>query len=42
MKYPLNISLQIIESYHREISTHKLAKIILLWTKIHNTKFKRK
>ena len=42
MKYPLNISLHIIESYHREISTRKLAQIILLRTKIHNTKFKRK
>ena len=26
MKYPLNISLQIIESYHREISTQSLQK----------------
>ena len=42
MKHPLNISLQIIESYHREMSTRKHAKIILLRTKIHNTKFKRK
>ena len=39
MKYPLNIYLQIIGSWDCEISTHKVAKILLLGTEIHYTKF---
>ena len=39
MKYPLNIFLHNIASWHRQIFTHKVAKIQLLGTKIHYTKF---
>ena len=39
MKYPLNILLHNIASSCRQISTHKVAKIQLLWIKIHYTKF---
>ena len=39
MKYPLNIFLQNIASWYREVSDHKVAKIQLLRTKIHYTKF---
>ena len=38
MKYPLNIFLQNIASWYKQISTHKVAKIQLLGTKIHYTK----
>ena len=43
MKYPLNIFLHniVISSWYGQISTHKVAKIQLLGTKIHYTKFKR-
>ena len=39
MKYPLNIFLHNIVLWYRQISTHKVAKIKLLGTKIHYTKF---
>ena len=41
VKYPLNIFLHNIASWYREISTHKVAKIRLLGTEIHDTKSKR-
>ena len=39
MKYPLNILLHNIASWYGQIFTHKVAKIQLLGTKIHYTKF---
>ena len=42
MKYPLNILFQKIASTYRQIYAHKVAKILLSWTKIHYTKFQRK
>ena len=39
MKHPSKIFLQNIASRYRQISTHKVAKIQLLGTKIHQTKF---
>ena len=41
MKYPLNIFLHNIASLYRQISTYKVAKIKILETKIHYTKFLR-
>ena len=41
MKYPLNIFFQNIASLYRQISTYKVAKIKILVTKIHYTKFLR-
>ena len=42
MKHPSKIFLQNIASRYRQISTHKVAKILLSLTKIHYTKFQRK
>ena len=39
MKYPLNILLHNIAWWYWQISTDKVAKIQLLGTKIHYTKF---
>ena len=39
MKHPLNIFLQTIASWYRQISTHKVAKMQLLGAKIHYAKF---
>ena len=39
MKYPLNIFLHNIASWYWQISTQKVAKIQLLGTKVHYTKF---
>ena len=39
MKYPFKIFLQNIASRYRQISADKVAKIQLLRTKIHYTKF---
>ena len=39
MKHPSKIFLQIIASHYRKVSTHKVAKIQLLVTKIHYTEF---
>ena len=39
MKHPSKIFLQVIASYYRQVSTHKVAKIQLLVTKFHYTKF---
>ena len=39
MKYPLNIFLQNMASWYWQIFTHNVAKIRLLGTKIHYTKF---
>ena len=39
MKYLLNVLLHNIVSWYGQISTHKVAKIQLLGTKIHYTKF---
>ena len=39
MKHPSKIFWQNIAMYYQQISTHKVAKIQLLWTKIHYTKF---
>ena len=39
MKYPLNIILHNIGSWYWQISTDKVAKIKLLVTKLHYTKF---
>ena len=37
MKHPLKIFLHNIASWYRQVSTQKVAKILLLWTKIHYT-----
>ena len=39
LKYPLDIFLQNIALLYCQVSTHKVAKIQLLGTKIHYTKF---
>ena len=41
MKHPSKIFLQNIASRYRQISTHKVAKVQLLGTKIYYTKFQR-
>ena len=39
MKHTSKTFLQNIASRYQQISTHKVAKIQLLWTKIHDSKF---
>ena len=41
MKYRLDIFLHNVPSWYWQTSTHKVAKIQLLVTKIHHTKFYR-